>query len=184
MASQASKPQLLSGARGVVKYVNSDGKQITLGIATDISINTRENLRPSYVIGEIGPVSIEPLSFDVDCSLGRLVPVNLPQSTEAIPGRDKTATTPSIPNSPGGRASATTALDLGLEERIDQILTAASIEILVFDKQSDKPVCQIKEARFTGRSLSVGTGDVAQERLNFVGIYDAANGNTPEETGY
>lgn len=167
MASSSPKPQLLSGARGLIKYVNSEGATITLGIATDISINTRESLRPSYVIGQIGPVSIEPLSLDVDCSIGRLVPVNL--------------TT--------GEYNSTSALDLGLEERIDKILTSAAIEIQIYDKASagseETLVSSIKEARFTGRSLSVSSGDVAQERLNFVGIYDAAGPDqTADETGY
>ena len=166
MASSSPKPQLLSGARGLIKYIDSKGVTQTLGIATDISINTRENLRPSYVIGQIGPVSIEPLSLDVDCSVGRLVPVNL--------------TT--------GEYKSASAIDLGLEEKINEILTSAAIEIQIYDKSSsggEVLVSSIKEARFTGRSLSVSSGDVAQERLNFVGIYDAAGpGQASEETGY
>jgi len=166
MASSSPKPQLLSGARGLIKYIDSKGATQTLGIATDISINTRENLRPSYVIGQIGPVSIEPLSLDVDCSIGRLVPVNL---TTGLP-------------------KSVSAIDLGLEEKINEILTTAAIEIQIYDKSSTEGevlVSSIKEARFTGRSLSVSSGDVAQERLNFVGIYDAAGpGQAPDETGY
>jgi hypothetical protein len=193
----ADKPQLFSGARGLIKYKNSAGIDVTLAIATDISINVREQLRPSYVIGELGPLSIEPLSLDVDCSIGRLVPVNVgtvqqgatPNAApSALPGRASTDQAPSA------LGSAKTAIDLGLEERLDQILSAQSLEIAIYDKVSGgadglKTVSIIKEARFTGRSMTVSSGDVAQERLNFVGIWDssvnaAGEAQPADETGY
>jgi len=188
----ADKPQLFSGARGLIKYKNSAGAEVTLAIATDISINVREQLRPSYVIGELGPLSIEPLSLDVDCSIGRLVPVNVGavaqgaapnQVPQPLPGRQPADAAPSQ------LSSAATAIDLGLEERLDQILNSNSLEIVIYDKfmgngNDLKTVSVIKEARFTGRSMSVSSGDVAQERLNFVGIWDAgADNQAADDTG-
>lgn len=170
----SQKPQLFSGARGLIQYGSGTNPK-TLAIATDISVSTRNNLRPSYVVGSMNPISIEPLSIDVDCSIGRLIPVNEPTTsgTEANKAAMKN----------------TTAIDLDLEEKIVDILKSETIDIIISDRTTGTIVAVVKEARFTGRSSSLSSGDVAQERLNFVGIYvsygtdgDLANSGNP--TGY
>lgn len=180
------KPQLFSGARALISYENSAGKIIPMAIATDVSVNTRDNIRPSFVVGQLGPISLEPLSIDVDCSIGRLIPMNGAGKTgdeTGLPGRQ-----PSEDGPPGDLKgkSLVTAMDLGLEERINQILTADSIKITIVDSITNKTIAVVREARFSGRSMSLNSSDIGNERMNFVGIYDSGydNKNTSETTGY
>jgi len=171
------KPQLFSGARGVIKYGKGTTFK-TLAIAVDISVNTREQLRPTYVVGRIEPISIEPIGIDVDCSIGRIIPVN---AFNALATGDELA---------AESTSRVTAIDISLEEKIADILTADSLTIEIYDSKAtggDNVISSIKDARFTGRSVSLNSSDVAQERLNFVGIYDGGYGgesNTPGSTAY
>jgi hypothetical protein len=161
------KPQLASGARGVITFKDSAGNPITLGYATDITLNRRDQLMPTYVIGEYGPKTLEPLAIDADCSIGRFIYVNS-SSASGTPADGK----------------ATNTYSLKFEELYKDLGSAAAVEIALIDK-NNQPIGTLKEARFTGRSLSVNSGDVARESLNFVGIYIAVGTRqVAEKTGY
>jgi hypothetical protein len=159
-----SQPQLFSGARGIIY---KDEKAIA--VAIDITVTVREGVRQTYVMGSYVPAAQDPTSIDVDCSIGRVIPLN---------PKDATSVTPPI-----------TSIDLGLEDKISDVLTAQSLTITIQDKISvggkQNIVASIREARFQGRNLGVNAADIANERLNFVGIYDSGfNGNQTVVTGY
>ena len=154
------KPQLLSGARGKITFKGADGELQVLGFVTDVSISENEGLRPSYVVGSMNPITIEPLSYDVSVSIGRIVPVNNPSGS----AKDKIS-----------------AVDFNIEHAINIILAMDHCEIIIEDKNPSDPtnpkiIAAIKYCRFSGRSQSLSTGDVASERYNFVGIYDGGRG--------
>lgn len=161
------KPQLLSGARGKISFKSPSGEIKVLGFVTDVSISESEGLRPSYVVGSMNPVTIEPLSYDVSVSLGRIMPINKPD---------------------GSPLDKFTAIDHEIEASINQILSLDHCEITIEDKNPADPtnpkiIASIKYCRFSGRSQSLSSGDVASERYNFVGIYDGGRGgdtNTAE----
>jgi hypothetical protein len=189
----AIQPQLLSGARGIIKTGKSSGVSETLAIAMDISVSVRSSVRETYVMGELNPVALDPVAIDVDCSIGRVIPVNAstptsgPNSEPPAKRPEGTAAEPSTgKDSARGGSTATSAIQLGLEDQINKILTADTIQIEIVDKISGATIAVVKEARFAGRSISTGAGDVASERLNFVGIYDAGYGGNenPTTTGY
>lgn len=180
MPSTSHTPQLASGARAQIFVTDSSGNERLVAIATDVSVQVSDQIIPSYVCGEINPISLEPVGADASCSIGRLIPVN--SSGAAASG--KNAADGSAQLSASANDPATTAIELGLEDQINNILTAPALTIRVHDKIINTNIAIIKEARFAGRSQSVSSGGLATERLNFVGIYDAANGNTPEALGY
>lgn len=171
------KAQLFTGARGKITFVpkkddGSAGTAVTLAFVTDVSVSENAGLRPTYVVGSLNPVGIEPLSIDVTCSVGRIIPIS-----DAWDGEGDSAKP--LP--------AGTAVDRGLEPRINDILALHDVEINIVDKVTDKVVASVKNARFAGRSTSVSSGDVASERFNFVGIYDGHYDNSNSlgtETGY
>jgi len=176
------KPQLFSGARGKISFTDSDGRTSVLALITDVSVSENAGLRPTYVIGDIGPVSIEPLSLDVTVSVGRIVPMN---KAEAPAGQAKAEPLPQ-----------TTAYDLRIEDIYSTILNRDHVEILIEDTRpalsaggpaQNQIIAKIKYCRFAGRSTNVSSGDVAQERFNFVGILDGGfggNANTEESINY
>jgi len=175
-APATSNPQLLSGARGLVSYKDSQGNPFTLAIATDITINVRAAVRDSFVMGRLNAATLDPTAIDVDCSIGRLIPVNT-STLNSQPAAGK--------HTVGNGVGATTAIELGLEELINNILSANAIEISLQDSVTGQFTSSVKQARFTGRTLSDAAGDVANERLNFVGIYDSGtNGENSAPTGY
>lgn len=165
------KNQLFSGARGRIEFIDSDGGKHTLAFVTDVSINETASLRPSYCIGNVGPITIEPMSMDVTASIGRIIPINA-----------------------DSKKNEDTAIDRKLEEKIDEILTKSDLTITIYDTKSLKDgvatetiLASVKHARFAGRSTSMSTGDVASERYQFVGIFDAGYGgtsNTHDKLGY
>ena len=165
------KPQLASGARGRISFMDSNGKITVLGFVTDISISESAGLRPSYVVGSINPVSIEPLSLDVNCSIGRIIPINAQTSSALL--------------------SNVTSFDYKFQEAIADILGKDHVEIILEDKNSANGTPNIigvvKYARFAGMSINTNAGDVSSERYNFVGIFDGGykgSANGPESINY
>lgn len=173
----ATRPQLFSGVRGQFVFTKPDGAKTTFAFATDISVSVRHAVRPSYVLGDMNAIAIDSLSYDVDISIGRLVPVNSSDPTKA------TIKTPGAPEiEPGqGYGSAetlTTAIKAGLEVSIASILVSNSVDLDIIDRTTGKTIASVKECRFAGRSSSLNAQDVLTERLNFVGIYDAGYDGT------
>ena len=161
------KPQLLSGARGKISFKAPSGELRVLGFVTDVSISENEGLRPTFVVGSMNAVTIEPLSIDVSVSIGRIMPIN---------------------KADGSSLDKITATDHEFEASINAILSLESCEVTIEDKNpadlaNPKIIASIKYCRFAGRSQSLSSGDVASERYNFVGLYDGGRGgdtNTAE----
>jgi hypothetical protein len=176
VATNITNPQLLSGARGLVSYKDPNGNAVVLGIATDITINIRQAVRDSFVMGRPNAATLDPTAIDVDCSIGRLVPVNtMTNNTQPSAGQHVA----------GNGVGAATAIELGLEDLIVNMLSSNAIEIGIEDSITGVFTSSVKQARFTGRTLSDAAGDVANERLNFIGIYDSGtNGENSAPTGY
>lgn len=168
------RPQLFSGARGQIQFTDSSGKINTLAVITDVSVSEQAGLRPTFVLGDVNPRSIEPLSLDVTISCGRLVPVTAVDSS--------------------GKASAesqVTSFDYGFEELIQNFLSAEDLTIVLQDKNpaggSPITIAAINNCRFAGKSSSTSSGDISSERYNFVGIYDSGykgTTNTGDQIGY
>lgn len=181
----ATRPQLFSGARGQFVFTSPDGTKTTFAFATDISVSVRHAVRPSYVLGDMNAVAIDSLSYDVDVSVGRLVPVN-----NADPSKATLKESPVGGIEPGANYGAadkyTNAIKAGLEVSIANILATNSIDIDIVDRTTNKTIASIKECRFAGRSSSLNAQDILQERLSFVGIYDAGYDGTSNSatTGY
>lgn len=159
-----SKPQLFSGARGTIEIKGQDGVVQTLAFVTDVSISSNESLRPSYVIGDINPKTIEPLSEDASASIGRIIPINDPK---------------------GAKRTSINAIDYKIEPILHQIMTSDSLEITIYDQnltgdptgKSPKVMGSLKGARYAGKSFNSSATDLATERYNFVGLWDGSYGN-------
>ena len=151
-------PQLASGARGIVSYRTADGSVKVLGLALDISVNLAEGVQQTFVMGSYNAPGIDPISVDCTGSVSRVVPVNSSSSTQAD-------------------QSQISAIDLGLQQQIQNVLSSQSVEVTVRDRVTDRVLGSIKEARFSGRSLSMGAQSLMTERLSFVGIWDGSYNN-------
>jgi hypothetical protein len=161
--ANTSAPQLFSGARGRIVF---DGK--TLALVTNISVSENVALRPTYVVGEMNPVAIDPTAIDVSCSIGRIIPMNSSKSADKL--------------------GKTTAIDLGIEHKINDILSKDTVDIQILDlnpldtASTEKIIAVVKYSRYSGRSFSTNAGDIASENYNFVGILDGGYGGDANPT--
>lgn len=172
-----ANPQLLTGARGLIQRYDPDkGDYITIAFATDITVNIRQGVRTTYVVGRMNAGAIDSLTYDVDVSIGRVIPVS-----ESLPEFNEGGN-PQIPST----SQNITAIDLGLEKFVASMNTSEDLQISLQDKVTGQYVSDVKGCRFAGRSHNTNAGDITRERLNFVGIYDAGNDgeNAAPITGY
>lgn len=151
----AAKPQLFSGARGKLTIVGLKGA-VTIAYITEVSVTVNSNVRAIHTFGAPNARSVEPLSTSCSVSIGRVIPVNKPDGTSAN----------------------TSSVNNGIEPIINEMLYAEDIQVQLVDRITGVTIADVKNCRFTGRTLSVGASNVATERITLVGIYDAANGNT------
>lgn len=151
-----ARPQLFSGARG---ELNIDGRVVAF--ITDVSVNITANVRAIHTFGAANARSVEPLSTGASVSIGRVFPLNRPD----------------------GSAVNTSDIALGIEPIISLLLAAEDISVSLIDKATNQTVASVKNCRFAGRSLSTGAQNIAGERIQLIGIYDAAGGNTPDQIG-
>ena len=172
----STNPQLLSGARGLIYQ----GKNV-LAVATDITVNVRHAVRPTYVVGDMNAAAIDSLTYDVDVSVGRVIPVN----TSSASG-DATQTPTVV-----GTNAEISAISLGMEVVIAAMTSSSDITIALQDRVTGAYIASVQGCRFSGRTQSMNANDIANERLTFVGIYDAgyqgASGdpdNTASQIGY
>jgi len=149
-----SQPNLLSGARGLIKRKSSDGSYEPLYVVTSVSISTSIGVRQTFVIGSKNPINSDPVSITARATIGRVIPVNQPTSSSAD-------------------QSKVTAIDLKLEEKIFESLEKETLIIEVQDRVTGKTVGALKEARFAGRDMGDSAGDLAGESIRFEGIWDA-----------
>lgn len=141
------KPQLFSGARAKLKIGNA-----VVAMCTGVSINESHSVRAVHTFGATNARSVEPLQVSpVSVSVERVVPVN----------------------AANGDAKDVSALALGIEPLINQLLKADDISIELTDTVTGATMANVKNCRFAGRSLSLSAGNLANERLQFLGIYDA-----------
>jgi len=168
-----ANPQLLSGARGLIQVLDtSTGQFNTIAFATDITINTRQGVRQTFVVGRMNAGSIDSLTYDVDILIGRVVPVN----TQGEGAVDEGA----------ARPDTATALGIGLEPLIATFVASEDISIAIQDKVTSQYTSSIRNCRFSGRSLGTNANNIAQERINFIGIYDTgySDENAASSLGY
>lgn len=151
-----ARPQLFSGARGELKI---DGR--TQAFVTDVNINIQANVRPVHTFGASNARSVEPLSTGVTLSIGRVFPVNKADGTPV--------------NS--------SDIAVGIEPVISLMLSSEDLNVVLQDKLTGITIADIKNCRFAGRSLNLTAQQIAQERIQLVGIYDAAGGQTPDAIG-
>ena len=157
----ATRPQLLSGARGKLK-ING----VEVAFITDVSVTIQAQVRPVHTFGAANARSIEPLSIGAQVSIGRVFPVNKPDTI--LTAVD---------------TSSVGALMGFVEPIINLMLTSEDIEVELTDRMAGVTVANVKNCRFAGRTFSVSASQIAQERINLVGIYDAAGSNTSEQIG-
>lgn len=151
-----ARPQLFSGARGALRVNN-----VTQAFVTDVSVNVTSTVRPVHTFGASNARSVEPLSTGVSLSIGRVIPVNRADGTPVN----------------------TSDISIGIEPIISLMLAAEDITVSLTDKLTGVTVADIKNCRFSGRSLNLSAQQIAQERIQLVGIYDAAGGQTPDGIG-
>lgn len=169
-----ARPQLLSGARGVIKRYNPATQSFEpIAFATDITVNVRVGNTPTYVMGRMNAGAIDPTSYDVDVSIGRVIPMNAPNA--------QASNAPSL----APRSQTVTAIGVGLETVVSQMVSAEDIVIAIQDKVTGKYVSAVRGCRFAGRGLRSGATDVGAESINFVGIYDSGfEGENAASSGY
>lgn len=151
-----ARPQLFSGARGSLRVNGA-----TQAFVTDVNVNIQANVRPVHTFGASNARSVEPLSTGVTLSIGRVVPVNRADGT----------------------AVNTSDIAVGIEPIISLMLASEDIEVSLLDKLTGVTIADVKNCRFAGRSLNLAAQQIAQERIQLIGIYDAAGGQTPDAIG-
>lgn len=163
-----ANPQLLTGARGLIQRIDSAGNLETIAFATDISVNIRHGVRPTFVVGKMNAGAIDSITYDVDVSVGRVIPTQQasPDPSQVGVGNDGTTTVDSTTN-------VETAIGIGLEELIASMVSAEDLQIALQDKVTEAYPIRVQNCRFAGRSFNSNAGDISNERLRFVGIYDA-----------
>lgn len=188
----ANAPQLLSGARGIIMRSNpTTGKLEVLAMATDISVNTRVATRQTFVCGRLNAAANDSLAYDVDVTIGTIIPVNPASKADgsalgADPAAWPKAWTPQTDTGLTAAPNAVTAIGRGIEQSINVVLTAGDLSVALYDRVTKKYASTVRNCRFAGRGFGMNAGDVATERYNFVGIYDSSYDdiNTPEDIGY
>jgi hypothetical protein len=177
----SDRPQLLSGARGFIQRSNpATGALETIAFATDISVNTRVGVRATYVTGRMNAGAIDSLSYDVDVSIGRVMPMNDGIASNGLPPQLSNGQLPAVP-------AKATAIGAGLETIITAMTTSEGITLALYDGTTGTYVSSVRECRYAGKGMGLNAGDVGTERLNYVGIYDAGHGseeNNAVNTGY
>lgn len=155
----ATRPQLLSGARGKLKVNGTE-----IAFITDVSVSIQAQVRPVHTFGAANARSIEPLAVGAQVSIGRVFPINKPDGTSV-------------------NTNSTSSAMGNVEPIIALMLSSSDIEVELTDRLAGVTVANVKNCRFAGRTFSVSASQIANERINLVGIYDAAGGNTPEQIG-
>jgi hypothetical protein len=158
------KPQLLSGARGQVSIA---GK--VLAYITDVNIDVPASVRPVHTFGAPNARSVEPLQAGpCSVSIGRVIPVN----------------------DSNGKAVDSSWINAGVEPTVAAMMGSDDITVELIDKVTGVTYASIKNCRFAGRSMSMSASQLATERIQLMGIYDAGrltNGaptNTPSGLGF
>lgn len=151
-------PQLFSGARGQLLV---DGKLIAF--VTDVTVNIQANVRAVHTFGAPNARSVEPLSYGASVTIGRVIPLNDPSGNPVD-------------------TSTISANFNGIEPVVNQMLLAEDIEITLQDSLTGQTVADVRNCRFAGRTLSLSAQQIASERIQLVGIFDAKD-NTDDGIG-
>jgi hypothetical protein len=177
----ADKPQLLSGVRGIFQKSNpKTGVLETVAFVTDVSVNRRVGTRVTYVVGRMNGAAIDSLSIDVDVSIGRVIPMSDVQGSAQNPW------VPPVGSGQTGAKVGPTAIESGLEPTIASMTTNDDFTLAIYDEATGQYVSSVRHCRFAGGSIGMGAGDIASERLQYVGIYDGGYAGTENAatTGY
>jgi hypothetical protein len=151
------KPQLFSGSRGIMTVIGLNGTK-TLLFITDLSISVTNSVRAPHTFGSPAARSTEPLSTSCNLSFGRVIPVN----------------------TGAGAAVDSSMIAIGIEPLINQLTSAEDVQIMLNDEVTGATVANVLNLRFTGRTMTNAAGNLANERVTMIGIYDSASGNTAQ----
>lgn len=149
----SNKPQLFSGARGKITVAGN-----TLAYVTDVSVSYSVNVRAVHTFGALNARSVEPLQTSpVQVTIGRVIPVN---------------------TASGDASGQTSLLAQHIEKTIAEMLTADDITVEITDKITNNAIVSVKNCRFAGTSKSMSASQLATERFQLMGIYDAGLNGT------
>lgn len=157
-AGSHTRPQLFSGARGQLK-VNG----LLIAFVTDVSVNIQSNVRAIHTFGAANARSVEPLSYGANVTIGRVIPVNKPDGTAV-------------------NTSTVSQNFAGIEPVISQMLLAEDVTVSLLDALTNQTVAEVRNCRFAGRTLNLSAQQIANERIQLVGIFDAKD-NTDDGIG-
>jgi hypothetical protein len=141
----------MSGARSELKI----GDKV-LAYVTDVSISVSVTVRPVHTFGAITARSVEPLQTSpVMVTIGRVIPMNKADGTSVN----------------------TSNVAEGIEPTIAAMLRADDIQVTLQDKITGKTIANVMNCRFAGSSKSLSASQLASERIQLMGIYDAGPNN-------
>lgn len=158
MAAGHTVPQLFSGPRGLVQ-VNSK----TIAFVTDLTVTINSTVRPVHTFGASNARSVEPLSIGASVSIGRVIPIN----------------------DPSGKAVDTSTISANfsnIEPVIAQMLSAEDLTITLIDRLTGQTIADVRNCRFASRTLNVSAQNLANERIQLVGIFDSLGGKNISDT--
>jgi hypothetical protein len=150
-------PQLLTGARGVIKINNG----AAIGYVTNVSVNAGANVRAVHTFGAANARSVEPLSTSCSATIGKVIPLN----------------------STTGAAVNTSNIAMGIESVISQMLSSNDFTLQLMDTETDQVVANLQNCRFAGSSMNLSAQQLAQGNIQIVAIYDQAGGNIADPVG-
>jgi hypothetical protein len=85
--NNVTKQIVASGANAVVRVGrSSDTPEIEIGLASDAAYNDDFNLQKANVIGHLGPISIDPMDYSCEITIGSFVPAKRKMDTNDAPG--------------------------------------------------------------------------------------------------
>lgn len=124
-----------------------------VGYATAMNYNVNHDLVPIHTLDRLAPVEYAEVSYTVNFSVTRF-------------------RTPRISGVPGSGS----AVDLGWQSKLQDILTQGTIKARIFDKSTQQDLLVIDEVKLTSHSGGFAARDVSSETMEFVGIlsYDEA----------
>jgi hypothetical protein len=158
MAAGHTVPQLLSGARGLL-LVNGQ----IIAFVTDCTVTITSNVRAIHTFGTANARSVEPLSVGATVSIGRVIPINNTSGTYV----DTSTISPAFAN---------------IEPVVSQMLAAEDVTVTLQDKLTGQTVADVRNCRFASRTLNVAAQQIANERIQLVGIFDSVGGRNTSDT--
>ena len=141
---------VLSGAK-ISFYLGDMTTPVAFGTALNYTIN--HDMVPIHTLDRLAPVEYAEVSYTVNFTVSRF---RIPKNS--------------------GKPGTGSAVELGWQSKLQNILTQGTIKARIFDKSSQQDILVVDEVKLSTRSGSIAARDIASETLDFVGIlaYDEA----------